>query len=277
MAKEVEAKVVDDDKQIVLAKPREVSTRAPPAGTVAVNPERLLMQAIKGKVAPESIKAIMDMRRELVEEQARREYYDALGAFQKDLEPILKSKVVRNRQDKIDAGEADEVRFRYAPVEKIAKAIQAGCERHGFSYDFDSERIEAQLMPVHCSIHHVGGYTTRHTFFSPVLYEAGSKIGQSPAQVFAGALTFGRRSSLVAGFGIMTADPAPEAQQGEEAKKAEESKEPATVAEAQSTKKKAAGTSETMDAVFDEVSALIDAKCKGKAAQTFLASAHKHY
>lgn len=261
----------EKSKELAVVKPREVAKRARPAGTVAVNPQSLLLAAVKGKTSPEGIRAIMEMRRELVEEQAKREYYDALGEFQRELEPIIKTKVVKNRQDKIDAGEADEVRFRYAPIEKIAKAIQQGCDRHGFSYSFDSEDFKDAKVRVCCIIHHVGGYETRHWFPSPVLFEAGAKIGQNPSQVMNGAITFGRRVSLVMGFGIMTADPDPEGNPLPVAV------EPKSTTETQAEKKKPAGTSDGIDSVFEEVTKLIESKCSGKAAANFIATAHKHY
>lgn len=277
--KEVRAEVVEDDKQVVLAKPRAVSKRARPAGTVAVNPAALMMAAVRGKVPPETMREIMAVRRELVEEQAKREYYDALTAFQRDLEPIIKTKKVRNKQEYLDEHpEAEETRFRYAPLEVIAKKIQQGCDAHGFSYDFDSDAIAEHMMPVHCLIHHVGGYSTRHTFYSPVLFEDGKKLGQSAAQVVAGALTFGKRSSLVEGFGITSADPDPEALEGENAKKAEGmATDPRTTGEAQSSKRESAGTKESLGEVFQSVNELIEKKCVGKAAESFKATARKHY
>ena len=274
--KEVEAKVVDD-KQVVLAKPRAVAKRARPAGTVSVNPERLLLAAVRGKIAPEGLKAIMDMRRELVEEQARREYFDALTEFQAHLKPIIKTKAVRNTRKYLEEHpDAEEDRFRYAPIEKIVGAIQADEAKYGFSHTFDTDKIADGVIPVHTFIHHVGGHTEKKTFPSPLFYEDGKAIGQSKAQTVNGAITFGRRVGIVMGYGIMSADPDPEAAEGEKTKAAE-AVEPRSTKEAEASKKQPAGTKETLDTVFDDVTALIEQKCTGKAAQTFLATAHKHY
>ena len=261
---------------VALRNPREVAKRARPAGTVSVNPGRLLLAAVKGKVAPESLKAIMDMRRELVEEQAKREYYDALTKFQAHLKPIVKSKVVKNKAERIAEGQ-DPVRFRYAPIEKIVAAIQVDEGRYGFSHTFDSDKIADGVISVHTFIHHVGGHTERTTFPSPLFYEDGKAIGQSKAQTVNGAITFGRRVGLVMGYGIMSADPDPEMVEGENAKRAEAS-EPRTVEQAQAEKPaRAAGKKLDLDAVMAEVTELVEKKCSGKAAATFVATAYKHY
>ena len=275
MAKEIQARIVDD-KQLILAKPRAVTKRARPAGTVSVNPEKLLLAAVKGKVAPEGLKAIMDMRRELVAEQAKREYYDALTEFQAHLKPIIKSKIVKNNAERVAEGK-DPVRFRYAPIEKIVAAIQGDEAAYGFSHTFDSDAIKDVVIPVHTFIHHTGGHTERVTFPSPLFYEDGVKLGQSKAQTVNGAITFGRRVGIVMGYGIMSADPDPEAVEAERAAK-EETKEPQTVEETQAGKQeKAVGKKLDRDALMEEVTQLVEKKCTGKAATVFLGNAHKHY
>jgi hypothetical protein len=286
-AVEVRADVVEGDgpeKRQVLAlrKPREVAKRARQAASVAVNPESLLLAAVRGKATPETMRAIMDVRRELVAEQARREYYDALTEFQAELEPVVKTRKVKNTQSYLDkkrgeGEDADEVRFTYAPIETIVKKIQAGCQRHGFSHDFDTGELKDGKITITCIIHHVGGHETRHNFPSPVMFEEGKKIGQSALQCVNGAITFGRRVSLIEGYGIMTADPEAE---GDHLPKGG-AELPRSVEEAQaavkSTEKRPAAKKPDLDGAHEQVLALIREKSVGKAAERFVATANAHY
>lgn len=256
---------------------RGASVAARMATRAEINPEALIKEAIRQNIGPEGMRELMAMRKELVAEQARRDFYAELKAFQSELKPIMRTRVVKNKAERIAEGQAEE-RFRYAPIEKIASAIQAGADAHGFSYTFNTGKFENQNIPVHCTIHHIGGHDETTTFPSPVLFEQGAKIGQSPQQCMNGAITFGRRVSLIMGFGIMTADPDPEGDH-----EGKEIKEPSAVAgegaKAEPVKSAGKGAPKPvdLDEMKMEILTLIAKKATGKAAERFRESAETSY
>jgi len=248
-------------------------TKALQARSKELSPLALIAVAVREHLPMETIERLTALYDKALARQAEHEFNDAMRAFQSELLPVVKTKVVPNKRERVEADGWDPVRFRYAPIEKIAVMIQKGRDEHGFSYAFDAGDYKDSKMPVYCDIHHKGGHEKRTTFWSPVSFEAGKTLGQSPAQVVNGAITFGRRVALIMGFGIMTADPEAEGDH----QVPSEAQEPKSVEEAQAGKKQAAGTKETKDQVFEDVTKLIEEKCSGKAAQSFIAIANKHY
>jgi len=233
------------------------------------NVEGLIRDAIRQHIDPKGLAAIMRMRKELLAERAEREYVTALAQFQRKVQPVLRSRVVKNKAEKQD--EYGVERFRYAPIEVIAKAIGTDLADCGFTYTFDSGELKQQYMPVWVSIRHQGGHERRHTFNAAVLFEEGKRLGMSANQVIASAFSFGCRQALIKGLGLMTVDPDPEPKQAgmgniEEPRATGEGDAPAA----------GKGKKETgLPDLRAEVVALIKAKTEGQAAKRFAASAEK--
>lgn len=246
-------------------------------GSREFSPVQLISQAIDRGLDMGSIERLAALRDRVVAEQAKHEYFDALRQLQAKLQPISRTRAVKNKRERVEAGESV-VRFRYAPIEKIVPVLQPLEEEFGFSHTFGAGEIkgtsEGGLIPVSCIIHHVGGHEETTWFPSPIFYADGKAIGQSKAQTVNSAISFGRRVALLLGYGVVTADPDPEGTEAERAE--EEGQGPRSVEETQGDGESPEASDEELRHAYDKVQKLIAAKCKGKAADTFKATASKH-
>jgi len=179
-----------------------------------INVNRLLLEGIKQHLDPSAMREILAMRKELLAEDAAKQFTEALARFQKRVGPVVRNRIVKNKKEKVDSGEAEEVRFRYAELTKIVEAVGKDLADEGFTYTFDSGEFSggdtAKFLPVYCDLTHKAGHSRRTTFPSVVSFTEGSKIGMSANQVVTAAFSWGCRQAFVKALGLMTADPDPE-------------------------------------------------------------------
>lgn len=160
---------------------------------VAVHPETLIAQAIEKGLPVETMERLLVMRRELKEEWAREQYFQALMAFQRECPIIKKTKKVFDKSGKL--------RYEYAPIEDIVKQVGGLFEKHGFSYSIHP-KSEPQAVTAICTIHHVSGHSESSEFTVPIDADA----YMNAAQKVASALTYAKRYAVTNGFGILTGD-----------------------------------------------------------------------
>lgn len=99
----------------------------------------------------EKLKALFELQRELMADQAAREYAAALNAAQAEVAPVVR------------ASENSQTRSFYAKLEAIDKAIRPIYIRNGFSLSYNTV---APLVPgnirIECLCSHRGGHTERY-------------------------------------------------------------------------------------------------------------------
>ena len=264
---------MDKDKQLtkVKATPPAKRGRVLQARAKELSPLALIAAAVREHLPMETIERLAALHDKALAAQAKHEFFDALGKFQSEIEPIVKTRFVKNKPDKQE--EYGVVRFRYASIDIIVEKVKKQLKDNGFSYTF-KDRHEDQFLPVDCILHHVGGHDEVATFYSPIMSAEDRKmLGMSAPQAINSALSYGRRCSFIAVTGIMTADPDMDSRPLD----AEGATEPQSIDQAQASKKQAAGTTETIQKVYDDIMALIDQKCSGKAGANFESTAKKHY
>lgn len=168
-----------------------------PAGAVgfpALNIEALLEKAIDAKSGIEVLQAMQVMRREMMAEQAKRDYDAALAAFQAECPPIVKSKGVESN---------GQLMYKFAPLEDIVAHIKPYLQRHGLSFVFDTDIASVDGWVIaKCKVTHTGGHTGESTGKFPL--GAGTRM-MSATQVYAGALTFANRRVLCNALGLVVA------------------------------------------------------------------------
>ena len=179
-----------------------------------INVNRLLLEGIKQHLDPSAMREILAMRKELLAEDAAKQFTEALARFQKKVGPVVRNRIVKNKREKVEAGDAEEVRFRYAELTKIIEAVGKDLAEEGFTYTFDSGEFSggdaAKFLPVYCDLTHKAGHSRRTTFPSVVSFSEGAKIGMSANQVVTAAFSWGCRQAFIKALGLMTADPEPE-------------------------------------------------------------------
>ncbi len=155
--------------------------------------ESLIQQAIERGMPVENLEKLLVMRRELKAEWAKEQYYQALSAFQAECPEILKDSLVK--------GKDGEERYRYASLDTIVKQVKGLLAKHSFSYSFQTA-FEQGAVVVSCIASHRSGHQERADFRASI--EKNSYMGET--QKWGAALTYAKRYSFCAVFGIMTAD-----------------------------------------------------------------------
>ncbi len=164
--------------------------RIEPSPPIQQEPMDLLRMAVeRGNVDVNTLERLMVVRKEVLAETAKREFFDALAAFQAECPIIIRSRA------------GHENRYNYAPLEKIVKDATPFLTKHGFSHQEDGVVTEGWVEAI-VTVTHRGGHREEKHFKVP----AESKAGMSPQQKYGAAMTYATRYAFCAAFGIRTAD-----------------------------------------------------------------------
>jgi hypothetical protein len=174
--------------EIIEARPQE----AVPAETF--NVEGLIAKAIEKKVPVDTMERILAMRRELLAEQAKRAFDQALAGFQAECPTIEKTKKVFDRN-------STKIRYQYAPIEAIIEQVKPLLQRHGFSYTIKTKTEDNRVTAIVKATHEQG-----HSELSDFTIPIDPQGFMNEQQKFASALTFAKRYAFCNAFGIMTGD-----------------------------------------------------------------------
>lgn len=154
------------------------------------SPEGLIQLAIQNKVDVGMLERLMNMRRELKQEQAKAAFDEAMAQFQAKCPIIAKAAEVKGK-DKTT------IRYKYAPLEHIIEQTKALREETGFSHSFDTE-VTSTDVKVYCIVRHRGGHVERFSFVAPIDPEAYMNKPQKSAS----AMTYAKRYAFINAFGI---------------------------------------------------------------------------
>jgi hypothetical protein len=173
-----------------------------PAGEVArpmesstFNFDAAFRYAVDKGAGAEAMNTLMNIRRELNMEAAKKAFDEALSAFQSECPLIMKEKSVPTASGKIA--------YKYAPIEAIEIQIRPLLRQHGFSHTFDTDTAsEAGWVIAKCIVTHREG----HSRVSTAKFPLGTKTQiMSDTQVYASALTFANRRALSNAYGLVLA------------------------------------------------------------------------
>ena len=97
------------------------------------------------------MRELLDIRREVIAEQARVAFSASMAACQSEMLPVFRD------------AENSQTRSRYARLESIDVAIRPVYTRHGFALSFDAPESNADGALVVCRVLHQGGHTERYS------------------------------------------------------------------------------------------------------------------
>jgi hypothetical protein len=159
------------------------------------DPESIIRFAIeKGNIDVGTMERLLVMRNELQAEYAKRQFDEALAAFQSECPAVEKKKKVMNKDGR-------SVRYCYAPLDDIVDQVKPALKKHGFSYSLDT-KVDLGWVEAMCEITHSAGHSKIKSFKCPI-----DKEGyMNEPQKYASALTFAKRYAFCNAFGILTAD-----------------------------------------------------------------------
>lgn len=140
--------------------------------------------------------ALLRMQREIVSEQARREFNQAMAAAQTEMMPIIRDATNTHTGSK------------YAKLETIDRAMRPIYTSHGFAVRFGSEPSAHEgWIRIVCTVSHTGGYSETNYLDAPP--DVGGSQGRSnktPIQGVGATVTYLRRYLLAMVFNIVLAD-----------------------------------------------------------------------
>lgn len=195
MEKKEKALTVTDPKQ-----PGEMQISridAPLPAIAPINIEALIVKSMDSGMAPETIQKFLDMRTQLKQEYAKEAYYLALAKFQSEAPTIKKTKGVTEKGSTV-------IRYRYATLDQIIEAVKKPLQANGFSYTNKTYQVPEKpgVMIVATEAHHAAGHTEVTTLEANI----GKSGFMSAVQEIGSILSYLKRYTFCAAFGIMTGD-----------------------------------------------------------------------
>jgi hypothetical protein len=161
---------------------------------IARAPEALIEKALDNGVGVETIERLLAMRKELKEEWAREQFFDALAQFQRACPVIPKSKEVKDKSGKL--------RYKYAPLDDIVESVKQPLSENGFSWTLKPVQENDSEVKAVIVVHHVDGHSETSEFTVPVDPQAYMNAPQKVGS----ARSFAMRYAFCNALGILTAD-----------------------------------------------------------------------
>lgn len=162
--------------------------------------DRLLELAVREQVSVDVLERLEAMHERMMERGARAAFFEALHAFQEECPVVEKSEKAN-----ITTKSGSKYGYTYAPLEEITETIRPVLKKHGLSYSWTTEPVEAanrDFLNVVCVLRHIAGHEERSVFPVPTQ----TKAAMSGAQKQGAALTYGKRQSLTSVLGLTTAE-----------------------------------------------------------------------
>lgn len=157
-------------------------------------PVDLIRQALEAGHGFETIRAILDMRKEIAADEARKEFLVAMSRFQGEMPVIPKRKEVRDKNGK--------VRYRYAPLDTIVDAVKGTLAKHELTYTVQPVQDDGTSVTIRLVVRHAAGHSEETSFTVPIDTEG----YMSAPQKVGAARTFALRYAFCNAFGILTSD-----------------------------------------------------------------------
>lgn len=158
------------------------------------DPAALLELAIEKNVDVNQLEKLMALYERWQNGEKEKEVNRDLAEFREECPPIEKNKEVKKSNG--------DLLYRYASLDNIIDTVRPVLKKHGFTFDFDTERAEDGALNVTCFLRHRSGFTRKSTFPVPAIQ--GSHTNQ--AQDEGSKTTFGRRYALQNVLGISPED-----------------------------------------------------------------------
>lgn len=146
---------------------------------------RLIELAIEKGTDITQIEKLMDLQERYEANQARKDFFVALSAFQSDLPVIEKKGVTYNGGP-------------YARIEDISQAIKPSLVKYGLSYRFEQDQSD-KLITVTCIVSNKSGHQERTSMTAP----ADASGNKNFIQAIASTVTYLRRYTLTGALGII--------------------------------------------------------------------------
>jgi hypothetical protein len=167
--------------------PRETAIATPVLRESALSHHTIIAAAMEQHLPIAELRAAFELAERMKASEAASVFLREMAAFQSEVGSIDKNCVAK----------VGNFSYRFGSLDFIADIIREPLSRHGFSYSWNQSTAE-RTMTVECIVCHVAGHSRTARFDCPIEGTA----AQSGGQKAAGALTFGKRQSLIAALGL---------------------------------------------------------------------------
>lgn len=182
-----------DGKQIVTRENNAPAQSGEVEDAIA-EPLALLTEAVRNGAGVETIRGLLEMRKELKAEWAKEQYFKALSRFQAECPPIVKTRPVPNKDGSL--------RYKFAPIDAVIGTIKGPLARNGFSITRQPAQEEGQYVEATVVLHHCDGHSESATVKVPL--STGGNMND--AQHVGEAKSYASRYALLDVTGCVTAD-----------------------------------------------------------------------
>lgn len=162
-----------------------------------INPVVLIAQAARDpQVDTDKMRAIIDMKREEEDRDAKRAFNRAFVAAKKEIKPIARNQY--NEQTKSN----------YTDAMAIADVVDPIIEKHGLALTYGTEPCDRDgYYRMVCDLLHEDGHEKRYEADIPI-DSAGIKgtVNKTPTHAFGSSMTYGKRYIKMMIFDIATKD-----------------------------------------------------------------------
>ena len=156
-----------------------------------VTPMDMLRMAVEKGADLDKLQQLMGLQERWEANEAKKAYVTAMNAFKADPPEVFKSKHVSFETSKgITA-------YNHALLDEAVAAIGSGLSKHGLSFRWDCEQLEAMIR-VTCIITHVQGHSEK-TWLQSGADQSG---GKNNIQAIGSTVTYLQRYTLFAATGL---------------------------------------------------------------------------
>jgi len=120
-----------------------------------ITPLTMLNMAVQQGASIESMRELMQLKREWEADEARKAYVSAMNQFKADPPEIFKDK---NVSFDTSAGKTE---YNHASLANVTQSIGQSLAKHGLSHRWDVDQIEGGQIKVTCVITHEQGHSER--------------------------------------------------------------------------------------------------------------------
>jgi len=182
-----------------------MDTGATPAGEAlaianeASLPQLMRLAVERGTEGVQALERLVQLYREEQDRAAAKDFTAGLVEFHRRCPPIRS-----NTMATIESAAGGSFSYPYAELEHVASIVNPILLPLGFAYTWDSI-TDGTKVRVTCTLWHTSGHSKSASFEAPI--DARSNRALSETQRYSGALTTGKRQTLVAVLGISTDEP----------------------------------------------------------------------
>lgn len=159
----------------------------------------VLQSALDKGTDPAALKVVGELIERMEDRWAERAFATAKADFQAEC-PLVRKTTTANI---VSQKKGTRFQYNYAELPEIERTIAPYRHKHGLSYEWDTEESQSGRLFCVCIVRHVKGHSAKSRF--PLTIDNAAAMTDTQKQ--GSAMTYSKRQSLIAAFGLTACDP----------------------------------------------------------------------